>query len=156
MDAVQSLPSGYTPQDVRLDTAAHAHAGISSLSSAAAGEGSRKLQSITAASAAVIPRCASNTIAVPSEQPGDVAVHDRGRDIGLGPGRDLLVVAEAGREHTLQRRSAGQARAHGEKFIARHRAVGGEEILSADLPADAQPLLGEHDGGVFLRPAMSL
>ncbi|MFQ9556272.1 MAG: hypothetical protein ACLR1P_10255 [Oscillospiraceae bacterium] len=67
MGAVQSLPSGYTPQDVRLDTAVYAHSGISSLSSAAAGEGSRKLLSMTAASPAVIPRCASNTIAVPSE-----------------------------------------------------------------------------------------
>ena len=84
---------------------------------------------------------------------GDVAVHDRGRNVGLGPGGDLLVVAETGREHALQHRSAGQVRAHGQKFIARHGAVGVEEILPADLPADAQPLLGEHDGGVFLRAA---
>ena len=69
MDAAQSLPSGYTPQDVRLDTAAHAQSGMFSLSSAAVGEGPRKLLSITAASAAVMPRCASNTIAAPLEQP---------------------------------------------------------------------------------------
>ena len=83
----------------------------------------------------------------------DVPVHDRGRDVGLGPRRDLLVVSEAGREHALQCLRAGQLRAHGEKLITRHCAVGVEEILPANLPANAQPLLGEHDGGVFLRAA---
>ena len=42
--------------------------------------------------------------------------------------------------------------AHGEKFTARHVAVRVEEILPANLPADAHALLGEQHGGIFLRP----